>query len=422
VPHAVERGFNLADPYAIGVLFAGLVLFAAVVALTKERERAFTSAVVYLLLGALAAAGLELLGVDLFDPFADAEVMERLSEFAVIIALFGAGLRIDRALGWSSWRTPALLLGVVMPLTIAAITLWGVSVMGLSLGAAILLGAVLAPTDPVLASDVQVGPPGDSDEPEPNFALTVEAGGNDGLAFPFVFLGLFVAAEGGTDWLAEWVLADVLYGIAAGCAIGIVAGNLLARFSTILRHRELIAKRFDGWLAIASVLVVYGLTELVGAYGFLAAFTAGLAFRRHEATHESHTRVHRGAETTEHIAELAVVLLVGTTITITGLTEPGLSGWLLVLLLLAVIRPAATALALVPTRLTRRDKMFIGWFGIRGIGSVYYVAVVLNAHALSAAEEQLLYWTVLAGIGTSIIVHGLTSTPASRALRLRRSR
>ncbi len=380
---AAERGFSFADPYAIGLLFAGLVLFAAVVALTKEQERAFTSATVYLAFGAVAAVGLDFLGVTLIDPLADARIIEHAAELAVILALFAAGLRIDRSLSWRGWRSATLLLLVVMPLTIGGIALWGVGVMGLSLGAALLLGAVLAPTDPVLASDVQVGPPGEGDSTEPHFALTAEAGGNDGLAFPFVFLGLFVAAEGGTEWLGEWLLADVLYAVVVGVAAGAGAGHLIARLSMALRRRELMAERFDGWLSIAAVLLVFGFTEIIGGYGFLAAFAAGLAFRRHESEHESHARVHAGAETVEHFSELALVLLLGSTVTLAGLAEPGLAGLLLVPLLLVLIRPAATLLAFLPTRVRPRERLFIGWFGIRGVGSIYYVAVVLNDGVLS---------------------------------------
>lgn len=417
MPIAADRGFSFADPYAIGLLFGGAVLFAAVVALTKERERAFTSAVIYLLFGALAAVGLDLLGIELLDPLADARVIERLAEFAVIVALFGAGLRIDRPMGWVRWRSSLLLLAFVMPLTIGGVALWGVGVMGLSLGAAVILGATLAPTDPVLASDVQVGPPGEGDETEAHFALTAEAGGNDGLAFPFVLLGIYMAAEDGWDWLGEWLVADVVYAIPLGIALGAAAGHLIARLSMLLRRRELMAERFDGWLAIAAVLVAYGLTEIAGAYGFLAAFSAGLAFRRHEAEHESHARVHAGAETVEHFAELALVLVLGSTVTLAGLAEPGLSGWLLAPMLLFVIRPVATLLTFAPTQLRRRDRLFIGWFGIRGIGSFYYVAVALHADVLSAGEAAVVYWTVVLCTGVSIVLHGLTSTPATHALR-----
>lgn len=422
MPLAAERGFSFADPYAVGLVFVGAVLLTAVVALTKERERAFTSAIVYLLFGAAAAGVLNLLDVGLLDPFEDYRVIERLAEFAVIIALFGAGLRIDRPLGWRAWRSPLLLLAVAMPVTIAGIALWGTTVMGLSLGAAVILGAALAPTDPVLASDVQVGPPGDDDEPEPNFALTAEAGGNDGLAFPFVFLGIYIAAEGGSDWLGEWALADVLYAIPAGLALGVIAGHGIARLSMFLRRRSLMHERFDGWLAVAATFVVYGVAEIAGAYGFVAVFAAGLAFRRHEAEHESHARVHAGAETVEHFSELALVLLLGSTVTLAGLGEPGLAGWLLIPLLLLVIRPVATAIALLPASLRRDERLFIGWFGIRGIGSFYYVAVALHAGVLAANEASIVYWTVVACVGVSIIAHGLTSTPATRQLVGRRRR
>lgn len=407
---AAERGFSFADPFAVLVVFAGVALFAAVIALTRESEHAFTSAIVYLVLGGVAATILELLGVELLDPFRDEQVLEHLAEFAVIVALFTAGLKIDRSLTWKQWRTPTLLLLIVMPVSIALVALFASAAMGLSAGAAILLGAVLAPTDPVLAGDVQVGPPGEDDESEPHFALTAEAGLNDGLAFPFVFLGLFAAAEGGTDWLGTWVLADVLYAVPVGLAMGVLGGRLLAIVTLALRGRELIAVRFDGWLAIAAVLVVYGTTELLGAYGFLAAFTAGLAFRRWERHHEFHGRIHDGAQVVEHVSELTLVLILGSTVTLAGLAEPGLAGWLLVPVLLLVIRPLACVLTFLPTGLPLREAAFMGWFGIRGIGSVYYVAVAIGSGALTTAEEQVVYWTVFACIGVSIVVHGLTST------------
>jgi NhaP-type Na+/H+ or K+/H+ antiporter len=422
LPFAASRGFSFADPYAIGLVFVGAVLLAAVVALTKERERAFTSAIVYLVFGAVASAALSLLGVEILDPFSDYEVIEHLAEFAVIISLFGAGLRIDRPLGLKAWRSPLLLLVIAMPVTIAGIAAWGTAVMGLSLGAAVILGAALAPTDPVLASDVQVGPPGDDDEPEANFALTAEAGGNDGFAFPFVFLGIYIAAEGGTDWIGEWALADVLYAVSGGVALGVISGHGIARLSMFLRSRSLMHERFDGWLAVAATLAVYGVAEIAGTYGFLAAFAAGLAFRRHEAQHESHARVHGGAETVEHFSELALVLLLGSTVTLAGLAEPGLTGWLLIPLLLLVIRPVATGIALRPAGVRRDERLFIGWFGIRGIGSFYYVAVALHAGVLAAEEAAIVYWTVVACVGVSIIAHGLTSTPATRHLTRRERR
>ncbi len=413
MPVAASEGFRLGGEYPLILLLAGAALFAAVVVLTREHERPFSSASVYLLVGGLISLALRSADLPVFDPLTEPVVLERLTEAGVIIALFAAGLRLDRKLSWSGWRTPAVLLLVVMPVTILLVALWGSLVMGLSLGAAVLLGAVLAPTDPVLAKDVSVGPPGEEREPEPKFALTAEAGLNDGLAFPFVFLGLFLAGEE-KGWFSEWFSADVLYAIVVGVATGAIAGRLIAAVVVRLRGTEWLTDALDGWIAVGATLIVYGATELLGAYGFLAAFAAGLAFRRSHDEDELSAGAHHGIETVENVAELALVLLVGTTITIAGLGEPGLSGWLLVPLLLLVIRPLTTIGALAPLRLPLRERAFIGWFGIRGIGSLYYVAVALGAGVLNLEEATTLYWTVVACVGVSIIVHGVSASPITR--------
>lgn len=389
------RGFDAGDPYAIAILFAGGALLAAVIALSREDEHAFTSAIVYLVLGAAAALALHALGIELLDPLDDPVLFERLSEFAVIVALFASGIRLDRAIGVREWGSTIRLLVVVMPLTIAAIAVFGITAMGLSLGAAVVLGAVLAPTDPVLASSVQVGPPGEGDEPETRFALTSEAGLNDGLAFPFVMLGLFIAGEEGSGWLAEWFAADFVYGIAVGALIGIGAGWAMARISSRLRERGLLRDELDGWLAVTVVLIVYGLTELVGAYGFIAAFVGGIAFRRQEMHAPHHARVHDGARLVENVTELAMILLLGSTVTLAGLAEPGIAGWLLVPVLLLLIRPGATLLAFLRSPASRRERRQIAWYGIRGIGSFYYLAVAIGSGVLADAEASLLYWTVI---------------------------
>jgi sodium/hydrogen antiporter len=415
---AAREGFSLGDGYVLALVFAGLALFAAVGALSHQQRWAFTAAIVYLALGAVVSIAFEIFGVEGIDPFKDSKLIERLAEIAVIIALFSAGLKLDRPLGWVQWRSAALLLAVAMPLTIGAIVLLGTGLMGLSLGAAIVLGAALAPTDPVLASDVQVGPPGDEEEPEPRFALTAEAGFNDGLAFPFVLLGVFIADRGGTGWLGEWLLADVLYAIAVGLAIGTYAGRGIAALVGWLHQRRWLTPELDGWLAIATVLVVYGLTEAVGAYGFLAAFAGGLAFRRYEDRHEFNQRVHSGAQTVEQFAELALILVLGSTITLAGLGHIGVEGWLVVAALLLVVRPVAALLALAGSRLPLADRAFVGWFGIRGIGSFYYVAVALGTGVLTAHEAELVYWTTVACVAISVVVHGISSTPLSRRMGL----
>lgn len=411
---AAERGFSFAEIYPVALVFCAIALFAAIGALSHQHERAFSASIIYLGLGIAAAAAIGLLGFDWLDPIADADALERICELAVIIALFGAGLKLDRPFDRLSWAGVARLLIVAMPLTIGGVALFGFAAMGLSAGAAIVLGAVLAPTDPVLAGDIGVGPPGDEDEHEPNFSITGEAGLNDGLAFPFIFAGFFLIEPGGSSWVGEWFLADVLYAIVAGIAIGAAVGFGIAALAVRLRDRNLLATRFDGWLAIPTVLIIFGLAEVAGAYGFLAAFAGGLAFRRYEHSHEHNEPVHEGAEVVEKLGELAVVLVFGSMITIAGIEAPGIGGWLLVPLLLLVIRPVAVSVALVGSAVPARERLFLAWFGVRGIGSIYYAAIVAGASELAADEAKVVIWTAFACVGVSILVHGITASPLSK--------
>ena len=288
--------------------------------------------------------------------------------------------------------------------------------MGLSAGAAIVLGAALAPTDPVLAGELGVGPPGEREEAEPAFALTSEAGLNDGLAFPFVLLGLVVAGGAGPGGIAEWLAADVVYATLAGVAIGAAGGWALSALAARLRERSLVARELDGWAALGAVLAIYGLTQVAGAYGFLAAFAGGIAFRRRERDHEYNTSVHAGAATVEKMLELAMILLLGSLLTLDGLEAPGLAGWLLAPLLLLVVRPAASAVGLVGSPMAPRERAWVAWFGVRGVGSLYYAAAAVGAGVLAPAEEATVAWTVVAVVVVSIVVHGVTGAPLTRRL------
>jgi NhaP-type Na+/H+ or K+/H+ antiporter len=359
----------------------------------------------------VAALGIHLLGISWIDPFSNNELFEHTTELAVVVALFATGLKLERELTFHGWRNVARLLLIAMPLTIGAIALFGNLVMGLSLGAAIALGACLAPTDPVLAGDIGVGPPGDEDEREPNFSITGEAGLNDGLAFPFLLLGVAIA-EG--DGLLEWAIADVVYGIVVGIAIGALLGFAVAWLTVRLRDRELLAKELDGWVAIAAVAVIYGATEIAGAYGFLAAFAGGIGFRRYEHTHERNRGVHDGAEVVEDVGELAVILVLGSCLTFAGLGEPGLAGWALVPLLLLVIRPAAVLTSLIRAREPLRERLFVGWFGVRGIGSLFYASAIIGLGAFDDGDTRTIFWTVAVVVIVSIAVHGITASPLTR--------
>lgn len=274
---AADPGLSLGDPYALGLLFLGVVLSAGIAALSHQHERAFSASIIYLLLGVGASAGIYLLDGRRIDPIADAELVERIAEVALVVAVFTAGLKVERRLGWREWRSVVLLLALALPATIALIVVFGVHVMGLSLGAAIVLGAALAATDPVLAGDIGIGAPGEQpDEPqEARFAVSAEAGLNDGLAFPFVLLGFVVLGGAGASTYVEWALADVLYAVPVGGLIGGLGGYGLAALVVPLRQRELLDDRFDGFVALAAPLLIYGAAEALGAYGFLAGFAGG---------------------------------------------------------------------------------------------------------------------------------------------------
>ncbi len=420
---AAGTGFDFFDTFDLGVLFVGVAVFAAVGALSHQRERAFSASLIYLGLGAGAAVALGGLNIAWIDPIADAELIEHLAEAALLMALFSAGLKLERTLSFREWATVTRLLGLAMPLTIGAVALLGAGLLGLSTAAALLLGAALAPTDPVLAGDIGVGPPGDEHEHEPNFALTAEAGLNDGLAAPFVLAGLFIAERGGGGWTLEWLAADVVYAIAVGVAVGAAVGLLAAWSVKQLRSRDMLAATFDGFHAIATALVIYGLAELAAGYGFLAVFAGGLAFRRYERDHETNVTVHEGAERMEKLLELAVILLLGSMLTTAGLSAPGWEGWLVAALLLLVVRPLSCLLGLVGSRMDHAgEKAFVAWFGVRGVGTLYYVAAIVASGALGAAEQERVVWTCIAAVLLSIAVHGVTAGPSLRRLLAPRRR
>jgi NhaP-type Na+/H+ or K+/H+ antiporter len=334
----------------------------------------------------------------------------------VVIALFSTGLKLERALRWREWSTVTRLLVIGMPAFIVLAALFGSVVMGLSAGAAIVLAAALAPTDPVLAGDIGVGPPGEEgEEHEPHFGVSAEAGFNDGLAFPFVLLGIAVAAE---DSLASWLAWDVVYAIAGGVVLGAALGYGISALISRLRERELLIDALDGWVGVAATLVIYGAAETAGTYGFLAVFAGGLAFHRYEHDHELNARVHNGAEIVEKFGELAVILLLGSMLTLDGIGAPGWAGWGLALLVVFVLRPLTVNLALLGSRLQRPgERAFLAWFGVRGVGTLFYVAVATGLGALSGDEARLVTWTAIAVVILSVVLHGITAGPLNRWLQ-----
>ncbi|MBW3613339.1 MAG: cation:proton antiporter [Chloroflexi bacterium] len=408
------------DPglYELLLLVGGAVILAGAVLLSIQKGRPFSAAIVYLAVGIGIGLFLRARGIAWYEPIEDAEVFSRAAEVAVIVSLFGAGVKLDRALTWRGWRTTVLLLAIAMPLTIVGVALLGGWIIGMTAASAILLGAVLAPTDPVLAEDVQVGGPMENEpEDEARFSLTAEAGMNDGLAFPFVMFAIFAYEEGlGRigEWWLEWLTADLLYAVIVGLALGAIAGRALAAVTYRVIDRGWLDNPFDAFVAIGAIFAVYGVTELTEGYGFLAVFAAGVAFRRYEAGHEVNRRLHEVTLVVEKLAELSVLLLLGSVLPIGGVVELGWPVLLTVAGILFAVRPAAVLISLLASGLPWSRRLFIAWFGIRGIGSIYYLGFAFAI--LTPLDAREVFSVVAVTIISSVLLHGLSAAVLTRRL------
>lgn len=416
-------------------VLTGLSLLLAVALPYTLRTAALSAPVVLLGVGALIGL-LPVPSAVRWTPIADRALIEHLTEFTVIIALMGVGLALDRPLSlrsprsWRQWGTTWRLLAIAMPLSIVGVALlgWG---LGLAPASAVLLGAVLAPTDPVLASDVQVGGPTTEQEDgetideddEVRFALTSEAGLNDGLAFPFVALAILVA---GTQSIGSWSLTWLLWHLAGkvivGVAVGILVGWLLAKAAFRARQPSArMAETGEPLLAIAAVLVSYGSAEVVGGYGFLSVFACALTIRSAERNSSYHALMHEVIERLERLLTLIVLLLLGIALTGGVLASLTWRGAAIGVLLLLVVRPLSAWVGLRFVHrsvLEPRERWATAFFGVRGIGSLYYLAYAMG-HATFARPGEL-WSTVTFTVTLSVLVHGISATPVMRRLEERR--
>ncbi|MFD2740090.1 cation:proton antiporter [Sulfitobacter aestuarii] len=372
--------------------------------LLSDREPA--AAPLMILFGALAALLVPNLP-SLPDPRQQPLPWELVSELTVIIALFGAGMRIDMLRPWQRWIPTLRMLGIAMPLTILSVSLLGVWFGGLTVAGAVLLGAVLAPTDPVLAADVQVGPPQEGAEHPVRFTLTTEAGLNDGLAFPFVYLGLIIAAQGlnPETWALDWLLRDVLYRIVVGGLMGWVGGKALGYVLFTVPKDSVLAETGSGVIAFAGVLLCYGSTELVEGYGFISVAILGLTLRRIEKDHHFHRRLHDFSESIEHALTALLLVALGSVLPVL-FADLSWSHVFIALMLILVIRPLSGWLGLLGSDMARRDRGVVAVYGVRGIGSIYYLCYA-GSHMEFANEVQL--WSLVAlVILLSTILHGFS--------------
>jgi NhaP-type Na+/H+ or K+/H+ antiporter len=413
----------------VGVLLVVMALSAALL-----KRLPLTTSILYLAVGLLLGPFVS--GMVRLDPVERSALLERFTEVAVIVSLFTAGLKLRLPFSDPGWRLPLRLSLLSMTITVGLETLAGVFGLGLPVGAAVLLGAVLAPTDPVLASDVQTEHPWDMDRLR--FSLTGEAGLNDGTAFPFVMLGLGLLGLheiGEFGW--RWLAVDVLWAVAGGIFIGGLLGTLVGRIVLYLRREHKEAVGTDDFLALGLIALSYGGALLIHTYGFLAVFAAGAALRSIERRHtegaperevkrmlkegeDEEVAAHREKapaymaqavlgfnEQLERIGEVAVVVLVGSMLSARYLTAEAL--WFLPVLLL-VIRPVSVWLGLLGSSTTAAQRHLIGWFGIRGIGSIYYLTYAIN-HGLPAELAHMLTALTLTVVAVSVAAHGISVTP-----------
>lgn len=392
-------------------LIAGVLLVAVAVTGSLLKRLPLTTSMFYLGAGALLGPwGAGLLNLDVVS---DAPTIEVLTELAVIISLFTAGLKLRLPFTDGQWRIVLLLSVGAMMLTVAGIAAFGVLAAGLTLTAALLLGAVLAPTDPVLASDVQVAH--EHDVEPVRFSLTGEAGLNDGTAFPFVMLGLgLLGAHELGDYGWRWLAVDVVWAATAGLAVGAVAGAGVGRLVLYMRRAQKETVGFDEFLALGLIALSYGIALQIHAYGFLAVFAAGLSMRRIERQGQGAdpAKMARAVldfnEQLERLGEVAVVVVVGALLA-------GIAGWtpglLVALALFGVIRPAATAVTLIGSPLTAGQRAFVAWFGVRGAGSIYYLAYALAHGAAASPDARIIADITLVVVAVSIVVHGVSVTP-----------
>ena len=420
--------------FAIWALVIGVLLIVMVLSGTLLKRLPLSTAMLYLAAGfSLGPAGWAIL-----TPHPNqAALLERITETAVLISLFSVGLKLGLPLSNRHWLLPLRLAFVSMTLTVLLITVVGVFGLGLPLGAAILLGAILAPTDPVLASSVQVKSSADRDRLR--FSLTGEGGLNDGTAFPFVMLGLGLLGLhdlGTAGW--RWLAVDLVWATAGGLMIGGGLGALIGRLVVYLRTRHQESVGLDEFLALGLIALSYGVAVLAQAYGFLAVFAAGLALQRVKeqsgfihvvtyglpegqtdnapATHAIHAdhasaymmQAVRGFNgQMERIAELAVVLMVGAMLPFTQLSANALGS---LMLLFFFIRPMSVWLGLLGAPISQDQRFMIAWFGIRGIGSIYYLMYALN-HGLPHPLADQLVAITLAAVTFSILLHGISVRP-----------
>lgn len=367
-------------------------------------------ALIYLIVGIFLGP----YGFNVIQVRPDAKFLERLTEFVVLISLFSCGLKMNRPLQLGAWRSTVRLIGLLMPISIFAIAAVGHWLLGMEWGPAILLGGILAPTDPVLASEVQLAHTEDKDELR--FGLTSEGGLNDALAFPFVYFGIQWLEKGSNweNWFKQWVAVDLIWAIAAGIVMGIVVASLVVWIDLKIRNFSPVDGVMEDFVAISIILLTYALTEMVNGYGFLAVFVAGIvAQRTYDNPEKPHSQQHF-TEQIEKLTEVAIILILGSLLRVQAILTHAGESLLVGGLLLFVIRPVGAWISTLGGRYRPVTRWLFGWFGVRGVGSMYYLCYAL-AHGLKDTLGERIAWITYITIVLSVILHGTSTTPLMNA-------
>lgn len=393
------------DVYILDLLVIGLLLLFVTLGSGWITHLPLSYALIYLIVGIILSP----YGFNLIQIRPDADFLEHLTEFVVLISLFSCGLKMNRPLKAWAWNSTARLIGFLMPITIFAIATLGYFLLNMSWGEGILLGAILAPTDPVLASEVQLVHPHDRDELR--FGLTSEGGLNDALAFPFVYFGLhWLKDDNWLNWFKQWLAVDVIWAIGAGLIMGFLVAKSIVWLDLRLHRIKPADELMQDFVALSIVLITYSLTEVVNGYGFLAVFVAGIVAQTSYRNPETKFSQLEFTETIEKLMEIGVILLLGSLLRI----EPILKFWpqavLIAGALFFVIRPVGAWISTAGENYKPIRRWLFGWFGIRGVGSLYYLAYALGEGLRDNLGEQIA-WITFITVVLSVVIHGISSTP-----------
>jgi NhaP-type Na+/H+ or K+/H+ antiporter len=264
---------------------------------------------------------------------------------------------------------------------------------------------------------VQVGPPDSGEEDEVRFALTSEAGLNDGLAFPFVHLAIVLVSLtslSGAEWALDWLLVSVVWKIGAGVAAGWICGRVLGWLIFRMPRTANLSRTGDGFVALGVTCLTYGVTEIVHGYGFLAVFVAALSLRAVERHHDYHQHMHTFIEQLERLMMMVLLVLFGGALARGLLAELDWPAILFTVAVILLVRPVAGWVGLLGFGGSRLERGVIAFYGIRGVGSAYYLAYALNAEMFE--RPGYLWSTVGLVVLVSVVLHGVTVTPVMRGL------